>query len=288
MDSLVSDSRLWIGLGALLYVAAFLYGLLVLLRGVRYPRVILLSIVAGGFLLQSLGVYMRGIHSMSCPLGNTFEVLQFISWSLVLLYLVIGPAFRMSLLGLFSSGMAAIISATALLVPAWDGPVSERPFGDNPWIETHASLAIFSYGIFAMLALTALMYLLQNISLKQKWQEAQFRFLPSIWELDQMNRRLLLSALVVLSISLLVGAKVWHSGDVPSIKLVTTILVWFAYLMVLGLRLGQRMGGRMFAWMCLSLFAAAMLSLWAVNAARASAHDAEPPPAVERPADTQF
>jgi ABC-type uncharacterized transport system permease subunit len=27
-------------------------------------------------------------------------------------------------------------------------------FGGNPWIELHAALAIFSYGVFGLLALT--------------------------------------------------------------------------------------------------------------------------------------
>ena len=45
-----------------------------------------------------------GAEIKACPLGNTFEISQFIAWSLVLLYFIIGPAFRLRLLGFFTAG----------------------------------------------------------------------------------------------------------------------------------------------------------------------------------------
>ena len=45
------------------------------------------------------------------------------------------------------------VSLISLAFPAWDGTRSNNLFGGNPWIEFHAALALFSYGVFALLAL---------------------------------------------------------------------------------------------------------------------------------------
>ncbi len=179
MNFLNFDERTFIGLGILLYCGAFAYGLITLFRKRKHRKLLMLALVAGGFVLQTLGLYMRGMDLGRCPLGNPFEKVQFIVWSAILLYLVIGPAFRMSLLGFFSSGLAAVLGATSLFIKAWDLPYQRAAASTSGWVETHAALAVFSYGIFGILALTSLMYLLQNYGLKRKRFTGLFPILPS-------------------------------------------------------------------------------------------------------------
>jgi len=262
--------RTFLWIGCVLYLIAFTYALVSVSRSRRYPRAILVLLVAAGFLFQSYGLYDRGLETRRCPITNAFEILQFITWSAILLYLVVGPAFRLSLLGFFTSGLAAVIGITSLLVPAWD-PVRESTiFGDNPWIAAHASLAIFSYGVFGLLATTAWMYLIQNYGLRRKRFRGLFSLLPSIVELDQMNARLLLTGVTVLSFSLAIGGLNWlgDTETVRSVKLVTTTVVWFSYLVVMVLHRTNRLIARRYAWTCMALFVVALFTLWPVDVSR--------------------
>lgn len=271
MSSLPTDrALLW--LGALLYLAGFLTGLLALLRRstATAPRAWLNSLLVAGWISQMAGLYVRGLAAGGCPLGNTFELVQFVAWSAMVVYFFVGTAFRVSLLGLFTAGYAASLALVSLLIPPWDAVRGQKIFGPNPWIELHAALAVFSYGVFGLLALTSLMQLLQNWSLKHKRLNGLFWFLPSVVQLDQINTRMLSLGVLLLTFSLAVGA-VWFRQDPASVdlpKLIVTIGVWAAYLAVLLLRWRTWLVSVRFAWVCLVMFILALLSLGPVDSSR--------------------
>ena len=271
MSSLPTDrALLW--LGALLYLAGFITGLGGLTR--RQPatgsRPLLNALLVGGWICQMAGLYVRGQAAGGCPLGNTFEIVQFVAWSAMVLYFFVGPIFRGSLLGLFTAGYAAALALISLLISPWDAIHGQKIFGNNPWIELHAALAVFSYGVFGLLALTSLMHLLQNWSLKHKRLNGLFWFLPSVVQLDQINFRLLGLGVLLLTFSLGVGA-VWWLRDTASVdlpKLTVTLGVWFVYLVVGLLRWRTKLVSVRFAWVCLVMFFLALLSLGPVNSSR--------------------
>ncbi len=272
--SLLLTDRALLWLGALLYLAGFLTGLIGLTRRQSAVglRTILNSLLVAGWVFQWLGLYQRGLAGRGCPLGNTFEIVQFVAWSAMLLYFFVGAAFRLSLLGLFTAGYAATLALVSLLIPEWDVVRGLRLFGNNPWIEAHAALAVFSYGVFGLLALTSLMQLLQNWSLKNKRLNGLFWFLPSVVQLEQINYRLVLLGVSLLSISLCVGASWWvrNTESVNLPKLLVTVGVWAAYLTVLLLRWRGRLVSVRFAWVCLAMFGLALLSLGPVDSNRHS------------------
>ena len=263
-------SLLW--LAAVLYLAGFAVGCIALMRAQQTStsRFLLNLLLAGGLLFQTIGLHVRGMTVGGCPLGNKFEIIQFVAWSGIVLYFVVGPAFRVSLLGLFTAGYTASLAFLSLIIPAWDATRGEKLFGNNPWIELHAALAVFSYGAFGLLALTSLMHLLQNWSLKHKQLNNLFWFLPSVVQLDQINFRLMLAGEALLTISLAVGAS-WWLRDIASVntpKLAVTLAVWLAYGVALGLRWCHRLVSVRFAWICLVMFALALLALGPVNSSR--------------------
>ncbi len=271
MSSLLTDrALLW--LAALLYLAGFAAGCAGLARRQATPgsRGLLNILLAAGLLVQTAGLYLRGMATGGCPLGNKFEIIQFVAWSVMVLYFVVGPAFRVSLLGLFAAGYGALLAFVSLLIPAWDAVRGQKIFGHNAWIELHAALAVFSYGVFGLLAVTSIMHLLQTWSLKHKRQNNLTRLLPSVVQLDQINLRLLLAGVALLTFSLGVGAA-WWVRDTASVdwpKLAVTLGVWAAYLAVLLLRWRGKLHSTRLAWTCVALFVVALLSLGPVNASR--------------------
>jgi hypothetical protein len=74
----------------------------------------------------------------------------------------------------------------------------------------------------------------------------------------------------LLTLALAFGTVYW-SRDMATVnhaKLVATVAVWAAAAVALGLRAMGRLLARRFAWACLALFAAALLSLKAVDDSR--------------------
>ena len=279
MSSLLSDRPL-LWLGALLYLAGFTVGCLTLARRKTSggPHAILKTLLVGGLFFQTMGLYLRGMAVGGCPLGNTFELFQFVAWSAMVLYFVVGSTFRVSLLGLFTAGYAAALAVISLLVPQWDLVRGLKIFGNNPWIEFHAALAVFSYGVFGLLAITSSMHLLQTASLKNKKLDGLFWFLPSVVQLDQINFRLLLAGVALLTLSLSVGASWWvrNTDTVDAAKLTVTVCIWLAYLVAWLLRWRGWLVSVRFAWVCIVLFVLALMSLKPVNASR---HMTTPVPA---------
>ena len=265
--------RTWLWLAAAFYLAGFGLGTLAVLRERNLSRLLMYFIIAAGFTVQTFGLYLRGLEVKGCPLGNTFELFQFIAWSAMALYLVIGTTFRFSLLGYFTCLLGASLTSLSLAFPAWDATRRIGIFGGNPWIEFHAALALLSYGVFALLSLTAAMHVLQVFSLKRHHLHGLFSFLPSIRDLDLIGLRLLSAGVCLLSASLLVGAVYWrHDWEAvnPS-KLATTGIVWAAYATTLGLRLSSRLVGQRLAWLLLILFGLLLLSLPLVSGSASTA-----------------
>ncbi|MCC5790664.1 MAG: cytochrome c biogenesis protein CcsA [Opitutales bacterium] len=263
------EDRTLMALGALLYGIAFFFVLLFVRRDRSHPPSITYGIVVLGWLLQTAGMYLRGLEVGGCPLGNAFEILQFVVWSLVLLYLVVGSSFRVSLLGFFCSGLAALLGLFSL-IPAFDQTRREWMEGVSVWIELHAALALFSYGVFAILALVSAMFLLRDYSLKKKTFHGVFHFLPSIKQLEEIKYRLLVTGLLILSVSLLLGGVNWSQGEgtLYTNKFISTLALWLCYLILMFLRWRQTLQPASQAWAYIGLFLIALITLGPVNASR--------------------
>src|SRR5687768_15394314 len=173
-------ARTWLWAAAGFYFAGFALGTIALLRQGRPSGSATYALIAIGYALQLIGLGVRGRAVGGCPLGNQFELCQFTVWSAITLYLVVGVTFRNSLLGYFTSSLAAALTLLSLAIPAWDATQRTHIFGSNPWTELHAALGVFSYGVFGLLALTSIMFLARNHSLKAKHPGGWFSFLPSI------------------------------------------------------------------------------------------------------------
>lgn len=268
MQIFAENARLLFALSSIAYLAAFAAGLPAL--GGRRPARILMGVcIVLAFVMQSLALNWRGMQARSCPIGNPFEIFQFITWSLIVLYGFVGSAFRTSLLGFFTAGLAALLSVTSLLMPGWDSSPSSL-FGAGLWVELHAALSIFSYGAFGLLALASGMYLLQVHGLRKRHLEGLFEKLPSLVELERVCVRLLILSTAVYSLALAAGIVAWAQAgtSVANLKLLFTVLVWAGYALTLLMRVMGRLFPQRLAIACIALFGWSLLSLYPVELGR--------------------
>jgi HemX protein len=255
--------RFWLWCAGACYLAGLVLGTLAVLRERRHSSGLMYGIIISGYLLQTTGLYLRGLEARGCPLGNQFEIFQFTAWSAITLYLVVGPTFRLSLLGYFTSMLGAALTLVSLGIPAWDATRRVNVFGGNAWIEFHAAIALFSYGVFALLALTSILFLMRHFSLKNKRLDGMFAFLPPMVDLDHISLRLLVTGVLMLATSLAVGWAWWIRDlqSVPSSKILVTGGIWLLYTAALGLRLKGKLLSTRLAWVCVALFVASLASL---------------------------
>ena len=257
----------------LLFGIGFLYNYFQLKSKGTYSHTFTYLFLLFGFVLQSIALYMRALVIHACPLGNTFEILQFIIWSLVLLFLLIRPVIKIKALGLFIIFITSLISAISLLIPSLDNPYIHTIEESNPFIELHASLAIFSYAIYMLLAIVSSMLLIQQWGLKKQRFQGLFRHLPAVQKLDSIANVLVWIASLTLSVGILFGSFYWNENPetVPLFKLLLTTFILILYGSVGVLKHYNKITPQKQAIAYIALFILAILSLDAVQTEKAQA-----------------
>jgi ABC-type uncharacterized transport system permease subunit len=211
-----------------------------------------------GFLLQTGFLYLRGETIGRCPLTSLFEVLIFLAWAMVLFYLLIGPTYRLSLLGAFTSPLVFIFQLVALLA-LHDAPARiDTP--PNGWMELHAAISIVAYGAFALACVAGVMYLTQERQLKTHNIHSFFYHLPPIRDLAVANGRLILTGFALLTVGIFAGLMI-GGLQTHAVKISWSIGVWLLYGVIFALSKGHRLSPRRVAWLSVAAFSAVLLTL---------------------------
>ena len=210
----------------------------------------------GVFLCQVGVLGVRGELRGKCPLGDYGEILSFLAWSLVLFYLVVGPAYRISLLGLFTAPVVAIFQVVA--IGLLESDVEKVPSVDA-WGEAHAAFSVLSYGAFALAAVASLMFLVLNKKLKHhEFGSKLFKNLPPVRSLLDSVIRLTCLGAGILTVGI-VAAFMMERSDEMGAHLVAAIVTWLAYLALLGMHFWRGMTPRRLSFGVISLFVLSLL-----------------------------
>lgn len=217
--------------------------------------------IASGFFLQTGFLWIRGKALGRCPLTNLFEVFIFMAWSIALIYMLIGPTYRLSLMGAFTAPLVLLMQVFALLAPI-DRPRTLK-IEVNPWLEFHASMSIVAYGAFALACVAGLMYLLQERQLKTHQLHSVFHHLPPLTDLNAAIVRLLWLGFGLYTAGLVSG---FFTGQpLPHVKIVCAVAVWIFYAAILQGRQLFRLTPRHVAFLCVIAFTAAVSVLWGIT-----------------------
>src|SRR3954453_23698371 len=245
----------------LCFLVAVVHTLATLRDGMfRLRRFNFIAILAG-FALQCAFLYVRGHALGRCPITNLFEVFVFLAWSLALIYLLIGPAYRLSLMGAFTAPLVLLIQGFALLAPIdVRHPVRVAV---NPWLEFHASMSMIAYGAFALSCVAGVMYLVQERQLKTHQLHSIFYHLQPLTNLFAAIIRLLWFGFALYTAGLVSGF--FTGGPLPRMKMICAFAVWLFYGAILQGRHFHRLAPKRIATLCILAFSAAVSVLWAIN-----------------------
>jgi len=207
----------------------------------------------GAFLCQIGFLVLRGEMRAACPLMDRGEILAFLAWSLCLFYLLVGPAYRISLLGVFTAPLVFIFQAAALI----PGTLTANPgklAGGNAWHETHSAMSVLAYGALALAAVAGVMFLVLDRQLKEHHlKSGLFRNLPPVRELLGSLERLLWLGSGLLTIGILAGFLMPRTETAWG-HLVAAVTVWVGYGVLLGVKRVRGLTGRRFSLSAVVLF----------------------------------
>lgn len=253
--------RLLLIAATLCYFAAVARTALSLRAGVFRPGRFSFFAIAAGFILQTAFLSVRGHALGRCPITNLFEVFVFLAWSVALIYMLVGPAYRLSLMGAFTAPLVFAIQTFALLAPI-DVPHRMR-LPANSWLEFHASISMIAYGAFALACVAGLMYIVQERQLKTHQLHSIFYHLPPLNDLFAAITRLLWLGFTLYTAGLVSG---FFTGQpLPQLKIVCALGIWVFYSAILWVRHFGVIAPKRVAVLCVLAFAAAVSVLWGIT-----------------------
>lgn len=243
--------RWFLIISTLLAAVAGLRGLLILRYGKKSRWTVFWMIAVLACQMGYLAV--RGEMRGACPLRSMGEISVFLAWSLTLFYLLVGPVYRISLLGVFTAPVVVIFQGFALL-PGRLVLNPEKVMNTTFWGETHSAMSVLAYGALALAAVAGVMFLVLDKQLKEHHlKSGLFRNLPPVRELLVSLERLLWLGMLLLTVGVIAGM-LMPLGEDAMAHLIAAVGVWLGYLVLMVTKRVRGITGRRFALGAVALF----------------------------------
>jgi ABC-type uncharacterized transport system permease subunit len=219
-------------------------------------------VLALGVLVHFSDIGQRCIHRLN-PISSTPEAMSFVAFLVATGYLVASLRYRLAAAGAFAVPAALVLLVLARVVPAEAGAPEMGPLG-----HAHIFLATVGVAVFALAAVLAVLYLVEDRQLKRKLGAlvGQGRGTP-LETLDRLALRCVSFGFPIFTVAIVTGA-MWVArlgGISEKVALrpeyLLAIATWLAFGVLLIARVGAGWRGRRAAWLTLGGFGGAMLVL---------------------------
>ncbi len=223
------------------YFLAMLFFLIYLISTRTVLSHLSVWVTAAGFLAHTAALIGRTVVLGAPPLVNMTQALAFISWALVLIFLVVELRYRLHVLGSFILPLSFLLLLPTAVFPGGtsggESRLSMPELVNSAWFGIHAVFSLLGFVAFAVAFLVGLMYLIQDRLLKSKRFNTLYAQLPSLDFLDEMNQGTIFLGFPLLTIGMLSGA-IWASSIKGSFwswtpKQTLTLVTWLFYLVIL-------------------------------------------------------
>ncbi len=232
-------------------------------RGRYLPTIFTVAV----WLLHTGTLVLRLTTTRNLPFTSLFESTLFLTWVLILHYLLIellmdlpvAGAFVMPVNFVFLFGGSVLTRSSRAIDPEVSGV----------WVGLHVFITFLSYAIFALAFVLSVMYLIQERQLRKKDFSVLFQRLPSLETMDILALRLVTVGFPLLTLGIVAGALwadvVWGRFWGWEIKEVWSLLTWLVYGSYLFLRWRMGWQGRRAAWVAVVGFVMTLINYFLVN-----------------------
>jgi ABC-type uncharacterized transport system permease subunit len=222
-------------------------------------------VMAAGWLIQLCDIGLRCFR-MQHPLSSLAEAMAFIAWLLAGAFVLATFRHRLHAAGALTAPVVLV-----LLLLARVGPVEQSspaaPLG-SPLATLHIFLATVGIATFALAAVVAGLYLMQERRLKHKRLDLAHRAESAPLDtLDRLAARCVSFGFPVFTLTIITGA-IWvaklgllRTGAAVRPEYLLTVVAWLVLGILLFARVGGGWRGRRAAWLTVGGFSAAALVL---------------------------
>jgi ABC-type transport system involved in cytochrome c biogenesis permease subunit len=248
------------------YAVALGLEIIQLVRPHALQRLLATVFGAAGLLAHTLYLLVHQPRLLS-----QFGSLLFLAWILAVFYLYGSLHHRRVAWGVFVLPLPlALISLAAFSVPLLSDSAGRFSFltleSGTFWQAVHVALFILGSVGVCVAFLASVMYLLQAQRLKAKALPGQGLKLLSLERLEKMNRRAINLAFPLLTMGLLIGLVQLLQGaerlqSWTDTRVLSTLLLWFVFAIVLYLRYGFHLRGRTVALLTILAFCLLLVTL---------------------------
>lgn len=217
--------------------------------------VVLMVLMVLSFGAQLMWLGMRGELRASCPLMDSGEILVFLAWSVSLFYLIVGSAYRVTLLGMFSAPVVAVMLGVAMLPGMLDAnPVAKTNV--DYWGEMHSAISVLSYGALTLGAISAVMFIVLDRLLKTRdTSSGLFKKMPPLHTIVGSVLRLTVIGVSFFTVGLVCGFMMPGHGGA---HFWVAAAVWLAYVLMLGVWFVRGMAPKKMSVMVVVLLVASL------------------------------
>jgi ABC-type uncharacterized transport system permease subunit len=201
------------------------------------------------FGLHTIWLVVKGVKAERCPIVGTQEMCAFLSWALVVSYLIAARWYKATALKAFIFPIVFVLVTVAAIATG----TSDQPEGISHPLQrilfpAHAGLILLAYAAFFISFGAGLMYIIQERELKQKRFGTIFYRLPSLETCDAISFKAIAIGFVLLTLGIAAGLAwsrmrdgvFWHGQPLE----IFVICIWLIYLLMLQSRINAGWGGR--------------------------------------------
>ena len=212
--------------------------------------------LAAAVLLHGLAIALRWLEAGHAPLSNGFEAFSLYAWGLSVAYLLIPSLRRHAILGVFVTPLALLSILIASVLPKGIRPLV--PVLQSHWLPVHVSISFAAYTMFSLAFIAAVTYLLQLRSLREPGRWPWTRRLPSLEALEELQRRMAVVGLVLMTGALISGSlwaeKAWGIVWPWEPQQVASLVTWLIYALYFIARHSAGWQDRRGAWLLIAGF----------------------------------
>jgi ABC-type uncharacterized transport system permease subunit len=246
-------SVIWLRVAAALYSLGLLHAILFAFRrSSRLFRVALAAFVVGS-VLHLVSIVEETILIGRFPANNFYESISLCGLLIAVAFLAVYWRYRYESLSNFIFPLVFVMTlAGALGNPV--GPWS-HPEVRDAWLLVHVVLVLLGYAALLLTAVAALIYLVQERSLKSKSPRPFTDRLPPLAALDDLISKCMALGFIFITASVVAGS-LWafvETGTrwITDPRVGVSLLTWFFYLVMVFLRVTAGWRGRRAAFMIL-------------------------------------
>jgi cytochrome c-type biogenesis protein CcsB len=124
------------------------------------------SLIAFGFIFQTIALALRWFYAGHPPWVNSYEVMSFFAWATVAAYLTLNIRSDYKSVGVLVGPLAFVVLSFASLQPA--NPTPLVPALQSVWLLIHVPITILSYCAFFMAFAASVLYLFKSKQLSEQ------------------------------------------------------------------------------------------------------------------------